>query len=227
MSQSKWNFGHDEQRQALGARAGALGAGQHQVDDVVGHVVLGGGDEALDALDVPGAVGLLDGLGAAGADVGAGVGLGEHHRGAPLAVDHPLGDLALLLGAEPVDDVGEGHARGVHVHGRVGAEHQLGDGPAQGRRDDGAAELLGQVEAPPLGVHVGLEGLLEALRHRHRVGRRVEDRRVAVGVEQRLGQLVGGQPLDLGEDGARGVRVDLGVTARCRGRPAGRRPRTG
>ena len=30
---------HDEQRQALGAGAGALGAGQHQVDDVLGQVV--------------------------------------------------------------------------------------------------------------------------------------------------------------------------------------------
>ena len=70
--------------------------------------MLGAGDEALDALDVPGAVGLLGGLGAAGADVGAGVGLGEHHGRAPLAVDHPLGDLLLLLGAQPVEDVGEG-----------------------------------------------------------------------------------------------------------------------
>ena len=42
----------DEQRQALGAGAGALGAGQHEVDDVVDHVGLGGGDEALDAGDV-------------------------------------------------------------------------------------------------------------------------------------------------------------------------------
>ena len=74
---------------------------------------------------------------------------------------------------------------------------------------DRAAELLRQVEAPPLGVHVGLVGLLEALGHRHGVGRRVEDRRVAVGVEQGGGELVGGQPLDLAQDVARRVRVDL------------------
>jgi hypothetical protein len=52
----------DEQRQALGADAGALGAGQDEVDDVVAHVRLARGDEALDAGDVPGAVGLLDAL---------------------------------------------------------------------------------------------------------------------------------------------------------------------
>ena len=84
----------DEQRQALGARAAdALDAHrprEHEVDDVLGHVVLGRGDEPLDALDVPGAVALLGGLGAAGADVGAGVRLGEHHRGAPLLLDHVL-----------------------------------------------------------------------------------------------------------------------------------------
>ena len=57
-----------------------------------GHVPVAAGDEALDALDVPGAVGLLVGDGTTGADVGAGVGLGEHHRGTPLPVDHGLGE---------------------------------------------------------------------------------------------------------------------------------------
>ena len=73
------------------AGPGALRPGQHEVDDVLGQVVLAGGDEALHAVDVPGAVRLRDGLGAAGADVGAGVGLGEHHRRAPAALDHELG----------------------------------------------------------------------------------------------------------------------------------------
>src|SRR3712207_8019268 len=61
---------HDEQRQPLGARAaGPLDTdrtGQHVVDDVVGQVVLARGDEALDALDVPRAVGLRNRAGAAG-----------------------------------------------------------------------------------------------------------------------------------------------------------------
>ena len=99
---------HEEQRQTLGAGACALGAGQHQVEDVLEQVVgVTRGDEALHAVDVPGAVVLLDGLGAAGADVGAGVGLGEHHGGAPAALGGDAGPLLLLLGAEVVEDVGE------------------------------------------------------------------------------------------------------------------------
>ena len=99
---------HEEQRQTLGARSGALGAGQHQVQDVLEQVVgVTGGDEALDAVDVPGAVVLLDGLGAAGADVRTGVRLGEHHGRAPAALGGQHGPLLLLLGAEVVEDLGE------------------------------------------------------------------------------------------------------------------------
>ena len=53
---------------------GASGrAGQHEVDDVVGHVVLAEGDEDLRAGDAPGAVVGGHGLGAQRADVGAGL----------------------------------------------------------------------------------------------------------------------------------------------------------
>ena len=80
---------HQEQAQSLGARSGALRPGQHQVSDVLEQVVgVAVGDEPLDAVEVPGAVGLLDRLGAAGADVRSGVGFGEHHGGAPIALDH-------------------------------------------------------------------------------------------------------------------------------------------
>ncbi len=105
-------LGHEEQAQALGAGAAvaldALGARQHEVHDVLGHVVLARGDEALDTLDVPGAVLVREGLGAAGADVGTRVGLGQHHRGAPLAVDHVLRDLLVALGAVLEHDAREG-----------------------------------------------------------------------------------------------------------------------
>ena len=51
---------HQEQAQSLGAGPGALGPGQHQVQDVLEQVVgVAVGDEPLDAVDVPGAVGLL------------------------------------------------------------------------------------------------------------------------------------------------------------------------
>ena len=80
--------GTRNRRQSLGARARALGAGEHHVHDVLEQVVaVAVGDEPFDAVEVPGAVGLLDRLGAAGADVGARVGFGEHHGGAPVALD--------------------------------------------------------------------------------------------------------------------------------------------
>ena len=124
-------------------------------------------------------------------------------------LDHELGPLLLLLGAVAVDDVAKAGPAEVHVDGRVGAEDQLGDRPAQRRRDADAAELVRQVQPPPLGVHEGLVGLLERLRQRHRVGLRVEDRRVAVGVGEGLRQRPDRQAVDLGQDAARGVLVGL------------------
>ena len=53
-------------------------AGQDDMDDVVGHVVLAGGDEDLGAGDLVAAVGLRLGLGAQHAQVGAAVRLGQH-----------------------------------------------------------------------------------------------------------------------------------------------------
>src|SRR3546814_8401003 len=69
-------------------------------------VAVAGGDEALDTVDMPGAVGLLDGFGAAGADVRSGVGLGEHHGGSPVALDDERAPVPLLLIADAVEDVG-------------------------------------------------------------------------------------------------------------------------
>ena len=128
----------EEERQALGAGAAHAfdtdGAGQHEVDDVVGHVVLGGGDEALDTLDAPGAVVIGVGLGATSADIGAGVGLGEHHRGAPLVVDDQLAPALLLVVADAIEDRGEARTRHVEEGAGVGAEEHFGCGPAQRRR---------------------------------------------------------------------------------------------
>ena len=73
----------------------------------------------------------------------------------------------------------------------------------------GAADLLGQAEAPVLGVHEGLVALLEGGRDRRGVGLRVEDRRVAVGVGEGLGELVLGEAGDLVEDALRGLDVHL------------------
>ena len=207
---------HDEQRQALGARAAdaldADRAGQHVVDDVVGQVVLAAGDEALDALDVPGAVRLRDRPGAAGADVRAGVRLGEHHRRAPLLLDEELGPL-LLLARCP---------RRAACARRTGRRRTSRSGrwrraPARRATTTGRAGRwcrrapAGRSSRQNSDVHERLVRLLERLRQRRGVRGRVEDRRVAVAVGVAGGQVLAGEPVDLGEDAAGGVGVEIGV----------------
>ena len=205
---------HEEQRQTLGARACALGAGQHQVEDVLEQVAgVTRGDEALHTVDVPGAVVLLDGLGAAGADVGAGVGLGQHHGGAPAALGGDDGPLLLLVGAEVVEDVGETCATAVHPHGRVGAEDVLVQRPHERLGRGHAAEFLVEADAVPAAVEHGAHRLLERLGQRHRVRLGIEGRGVAVAVGERFGDRTLGQPGHLAEHLAGGVDVQIGVLA--------------
>jgi len=81
-------LGHQEQRQAFGAGRGIGQARQHQVHDVVGQVVLTARDEDLGARKQVAAVRLRHGLGAAQAQVGARVRLGQAHGGQPFAGGH-------------------------------------------------------------------------------------------------------------------------------------------
>src|SRR5713226_6893135 len=60
---------------------------EHQMDDIVGEVVLAVGDEDLLPADAVAAVGGALGLGAQRAHVGAGLRLGELHRAHPFAGD--------------------------------------------------------------------------------------------------------------------------------------------
>ena len=204
-------FGHQEHRQALGARAVSLRPGQHQVEDVLGQVVLAAGDEPLDALDVPGPVGLRYGPGPAGADVGAGVRLGQHHGAAPFAVDGQPREALLLLGAEVPQRPGHRMPAGVQPDRGVSAQDELGHGPVQRRGGRGSAQLGGQRQPVPPGVHEGTVGLPQRLGHPHRVRDRVEDRRVAVGVGERLGQRPGGHGVQLGQDAPCRVLVQVRI----------------
>jgi hypothetical protein len=78
---------HQEQRDALHAPRRVGQARQHQVDDVVGEVVLAEGDEDLLAEDavVPSPRARR---GCGSAEVGTGLRLGQVHRAGPLARDH-------------------------------------------------------------------------------------------------------------------------------------------
>ena len=76
--------------------AGRVGqARQHEMQDVLGEVVLAGGDEDLGAGDRVAAVGLRLGLGAQQAEIGAACGSVRHIVPDPGAVDE-LGQIALL-----------------------------------------------------------------------------------------------------------------------------------
>ena len=126
---------HEEEGESLGAGTAlafdADRAGQDEVHDVVGHVVLSGGDEALHTLDSPRAVVVSEGLGASGAHIGSSIRLGEDHRGAPAVVDHELGPTFLIRVADAIEDrrkPGTGH---VHEGTGIGTEHHLGRGPTQ------------------------------------------------------------------------------------------------
>ena len=194
--------------------AGALGAGQHQVQDVLADVVgVTRGDESLDAVDVPGAVVLLDGLGAACADVGAGVRLGEHHGRGPTALGGQNRPLLLLLGAEVVQNLGHTRAHRVHIRGWVGAEHMLDQGPLQRPGHRHAAELLVEADLVPAAVEQSADRLLERLGDRHTVGLGVEHRGVAVGVSERFCDRTLGQPDHLAQHFGSGVDVQVGVCA--------------
>ena len=121
---------HDEERDALHAGRPAWDPRQHQMDDVVGQVVLSGRDPDLLAGDAVAAVLLRLGLGADEAEVGPALRLGEVHRARPAALDQRRQvDRALLLGAVGVDGgVGPVAEALVHVERHVGRDEHLARG---------------------------------------------------------------------------------------------------
>jgi hypothetical protein len=145
----------DEQGDALDAGRGVVEAGEDQVDDVVGDVVIAAGDEDLVAVD---AVGAVAGRGGAGGDVAearAGLRLGEGHGAGPLAGVHAAHEgVAQEVVAEGLDEVGgAGGEAGVAVGAEVGG-HEVGLGDDRhGARELLAADLggAGGAEDPELG----------------------------------------------------------------------------
>jgi hypothetical protein len=79
---------HDEQRDALDARATAGRLGQHEVHDVLGQLMVAAGDPHLGSGDPVGAVGCGDGLGRDVGQRGPGVGLRQAHRAEVPSLEH-------------------------------------------------------------------------------------------------------------------------------------------
>jgi hypothetical protein len=172
---------NQEQAEPLGSRSGALRPRQHHVEDVLEEVVgIAVGDEPLDAFQMPAAVGLRDGLGTAHPDVRPGIGLGEHHRRAPVAFEGQCRAVLLLLVAEVVQDVREDRPGQIHERCRLGAEWELVDGPSHHRGRRHATDVLGEPDAEPLALLPRAEGLLEGFGEGDGVGVGIERRRVTV-----------------------------------------------
>ena len=162
-------FRHQEQRQPLGARRSTGDAGEHEMDDVVGEVVLAIGDEDLGAGEPVAAVGGALGAGAQRADVGAGMGLGELHRPHPLPGDElfEVGRLELLrsVGGERIGG-GDGEHRAEPEGHRRRVPHLGADG-ADCTRQALAAPFGGAGDPVPPGGGPRAVGLLPARCRRH------------------------------------------------------------
>ena len=178
---------HDEQADALHALRRADDARQHEMDDVLGHVVLAVGDEDLRAEELVAAVAERLGARAHEREIGAGLRLGEVHRAGPLAGDHLREEALLLLGRagrEQGLDRAVGQQR-AEREAQVGAVDHLDAGGADRLRQALAAELDRMLQALPAAFAELPERLLEAGRRRHGAvvpGRRVD---VAFAVERR------------------------------------------
>eukprot|EP01022_Parablepharisma_sp_SALTPOND_P036533 TRINITY_DN997_c0_g3_i1.p1 TRINITY_DN997_c0_g3~~TRINITY_DN997_c0_g3_i1.p1 ORF type:complete len:1016 (+),score=293.40 TRINITY_DN997_c0_g3_i1:1785-4832(+) len=119
-----------QQRQALAAGQRIGQACQHQVDDVVGEIVLATGDEDLVAADAVAAILLRQGACAQLPQVAAGLGFGQAHGGQPLAAGDLLQVARLQLGRTMRGQAGIGAMQQARIHGPAmvgGAEHFIED----------------------------------------------------------------------------------------------------
>ena len=157
-------LGHDKQGNALGTFRSAWQPGQHNVDDVFGHVMLTSGNENLGAGDAVGAVCIGLSLRTQRAQVGTAMRLGQTHGAGPLAADQ-LGEVSLLLlfGAVGFNSVGRTVAEaGIHTPGPVRGTHHLAHHQAKGVWQALAAIVGICGHGGPAAFHVLLIRLFEA-----------------------------------------------------------------
>ena len=169
-------LGHHEQRDAAASFRGVGKAGQHQVHDVVGEVVLAGGDEDLGAIDAVAAVVLRRGAGLEQAQVGAAVGLGQAHGAGPAPVHQRLEEHLALPVVAMVQQ---------RLHRAVGQQREVAPREVGGvdhflhRHADGVRQALATVfnrciQRWPAGFDVLPVGLAEPGRGSDRAGGLVE-----------------------------------------------------
>ena len=121
------DLGNDENGNALGAGGIAFDPGQDRVNDVLGQVMVAGGNEAFGTGDGVSAVGVLFGCGLEDTHVGTRARLGQAHGAGPYAGVHLLqNDIAQGVLEEIFHQtrcaVGQ---TGIHEKGLVGAARNI------------------------------------------------------------------------------------------------------
>ena len=136
------------------------------MDDVLGEIMLAGGDENLRAGDLVAAVGLRHCAGAHQAEIGAALRLGQVHRAGPLAVDQFRQIGRLLLGRAVGGERGGRPQRQARIHGErhVGRAGELVDRLRQRGRQVLAAEFGWRRGSHPTGLVEPFVGVLESRR---------------------------------------------------------------
>ena len=210
-------FRNQKQRNALGARGRIGQSRQHEMHDVVAHVVLAIGDEDLGALDAIAAVGRALGAGAQRADVGAGLRLGELHGAGPFAGDQlrqiDLLQLVAAMGLERLDRAQR--QQRAEAEGDVRRTPDFGAGRVDRERQALAAERLGAGYRVPARRGPALVGVGPAGRGGDLAGVERDAVLVADLVERR--QHVGGEFAGFLQHGCRNVGVEVAVMAGLHG----------
>ena len=170
------HLGHDEQRDAAAALRCVGQAGQHEMHDVVGEVVLTGGDEDLGAGDRIAVVTERFGAGLEQAEIGAALRLGQAHRAGPGAGDQRLEEDLLLPGLAVVMQRVDRAVRQQRkvAPGEVRRVDHFFQADADGMRHVHAAEFGRCAHAGPAAIGELVIRRLEAVGRRHRAGGLVE-----------------------------------------------------
>ncbi len=163
---------HQEQRDAAGASRRIRQFGQHQMDDVLGQVVLAAGDEDLGSANLVGTIGLWLSLGANDAQVGARMGLGQAHGAGPDTGIHVRQVLLLeLLAGVGIDrQAGAGRQHWIETEGQAGGVHHFLDLSRDDFRHAHAAERRITTNTYPAAFGVQLISLAVAGGRRNRPG---------------------------------------------------------
>ena len=164
------HLGDHEQRDASRTVGRARRLCQHEVDDVLGQVVLAGRDEDLGAGDRIAAVALRFGLGPDHAKICPAMRLGQVHGAEPFARDH-LGQVGrlLLVGTLRLQRCGRaGGEAGIHRERLVGSGREFLDDEAEHVRHALPAEFLRLRDRAPAAFAILLERFLEPIGRGHR-----------------------------------------------------------